>query len=154
MSIPRPTPTDILCTVDWRGTSNTTTTKESTRHWTRRHLPKYSCRERLTMMTIAAVAPLRPRPFGPPLRGRAALHDGSGNRWPCWPPRQEKERRRFYLKLVAPWSKIGGKRKVYIMNMTTKEWQIELGQHLRNIRLRQNLDQRTLAERAPMASMQ
>jgi len=37
------------------------------------------------------------------------------------------------------------------MNMTTKEWQIELGQHLRNIRLRQNLDQRTLAERAPMA---
>ncbi len=114
MSIPRPTPTDILCTVDWRGTSNTTTTKESTRHWTRRHLPKYSCRERLTMMTIAAVAPLRPRPFGPPLRGRAALHDGSGNRWPCWPPRQEKERRRFYLKLVAPWSKIGGKRSLAV----------------------------------------
>jgi transcriptional regulator with XRE-family HTH domain len=37
------------------------------------------------------------------------------------------------------------------MKMTEKEWQVELGQHLRNLRLRQNLDQREVAKRAPMA---
>ena len=37
------------------------------------------------------------------------------------------------------------------MKMTEKEWQAELGQHLRNLRLRQNLDQREVARRAPMA---
>lgn len=38
------------------------------------------------------------------------------------------------------------------MNMKpSKDWEIELGQHLRDLRLRQNIDQRLLAERAGVA---
>ncbi len=35
--------------------------------------------------------------------------------------------------------------------MTTDEWEAELGRHLRDLRLRQNIDQRQLAERADVA---
>lgn len=35
--------------------------------------------------------------------------------------------------------------------LTTAEWEAELGQHLRDLRLRQNIDQRQLAERADVA---
>ncbi|MEI7945178.1 MAG: helix-turn-helix transcriptional regulator [bacterium] len=37
------------------------------------------------------------------------------------------------------------------MNLTTDEWEAEFGQHLRALRLRQNIDQRQLAERADVA---
>ena len=37
------------------------------------------------------------------------------------------------------------------MNMTTAEWEQELGRSLRELRLRQNVDQRQLAERAGVA---
>ena len=62
------------------------------------------------MKTIDAFAPLRPRPSGPPLRGRAALHEGIRNWRPCWPPRQGTSGGGFHLKLADPWSKIGGRR--------------------------------------------
>jgi transcriptional regulator with XRE-family HTH domain len=35
--------------------------------------------------------------------------------------------------------------------MTTDEWEAGLGKHLRDLRLRQNIDQRQLAERADVA---
>ena len=35
--------------------------------------------------------------------------------------------------------------------LTTAEWEAEFGQHLRDLRLRQNIDQRQLAERADVA---
>jgi len=35
--------------------------------------------------------------------------------------------------------------------LTTAEWEVKLGQHLRDLRLRQNIDQRQLAERADVA---
>ena len=37
------------------------------------------------------------------------------------------------------------------IHRTTAEWAAELGRHLRELRLRQNLDQRQLAERAGVA---
>jgi len=37
------------------------------------------------------------------------------------------------------------------MNLTTHEWETELGQNLRALRLRQNIDQRQLAEQADVA---
>jgi transcriptional regulator with XRE-family HTH domain len=37
------------------------------------------------------------------------------------------------------------------MCITTDEWEAELGRHLRELRLRQNIDQRQLAERAAVA---
>jgi len=37
------------------------------------------------------------------------------------------------------------------MNLTTHEWETELGQNLRTLRLRQNIDQRQLAEQADVA---
>lgn len=37
------------------------------------------------------------------------------------------------------------------IRLTTAEWEVELGQHLRDLRLRQNIDQRQLAERADVA---
>ena len=37
------------------------------------------------------------------------------------------------------------------MNLTADEWEAELGQHLRALRLRQNIDQRQLADRADVA---
>ena len=38
-----------------------------------------------------------------------------------------------------------------IDSMTTEEWETTLGRHLRNLRLRQNVDQRRLAEQAGVA---
>ena len=35
--------------------------------------------------------------------------------------------------------------------LTANEWETELGQHLRELRLRQNIDQRQLAEQAAVA---
>ena len=35
--------------------------------------------------------------------------------------------------------------------LTTNEWEAEFGRHLRDLRLRQNIDQRQLAERADVA---
>ncbi len=35
--------------------------------------------------------------------------------------------------------------------LTANEWEAELGQHLRELRLRQNIDQRQLAEQAAVA---
>lgn len=37
------------------------------------------------------------------------------------------------------------------VRMTTAEWEEEIGRHLRSLRLRQNIDQRQLAERADVA---
>jgi transcriptional regulator with XRE-family HTH domain len=37
------------------------------------------------------------------------------------------------------------------IRLTTDEWEAELGRHLRDLRLRQNIDQRQLAERADVA---
>ncbi len=37
------------------------------------------------------------------------------------------------------------------IHITSDEWEAELGRHLRELRLRQNLDQRQLAERAAVA---
>lgn len=37
------------------------------------------------------------------------------------------------------------------MQLTADEWGAELGRHLRELRLRQNIDQRQLAERAAVA---
>ena len=63
-------------------TSNTTTTSESILRWTKRHRLRYSFStargQRLTPSD--AVASLRPRPSGPPLRGRAPQSDGIKNR--------------------------------------------------------------------------
>jgi hypothetical protein len=39
-----------------------------------------------------------------------------------------------------------------IDSMTTEEWETTLGRHLRNLRLRQNVDQRRLAEQAGVAA--
>jgi transcriptional regulator with XRE-family HTH domain len=36
-------------------------------------------------------------------------------------------------------------------SITTEEWEATLGRHLRNLRLRQNVDQRRLAEQAGVA---
>jgi transcriptional regulator with XRE-family HTH domain len=36
-------------------------------------------------------------------------------------------------------------------NITTSEWETDLGRHLRDLRLRQNIDQRQLAARANVA---
>jgi transcriptional regulator with XRE-family HTH domain len=36
-------------------------------------------------------------------------------------------------------------------NLTTDEWETELGQHLRSLRLRQNIDQRQFAKQAGVA---
>ena len=38
-----------------------------------------------------------------------------------------------------------------IDSMTTEEWEMTLGRHLRDLRLRQNVDQRRLAEQAGVA---
>jgi hypothetical protein len=62
------------------------------------------------MIASDAVAALRPRPSGPPLRGRAPLRDGIRNTRPFWPPEHGTGNRRFHLKLAVPWSKIGGRR--------------------------------------------
>jgi transcriptional regulator with XRE-family HTH domain len=35
--------------------------------------------------------------------------------------------------------------------LTTNEWEVELGRHLRKLRLRRNIDQRQLAEQAAVA---
>ena len=35
--------------------------------------------------------------------------------------------------------------------LTANEWEAEFGRHLRDLRLRQNIDQRQLAERADVA---
>jgi hypothetical protein len=54
-----------------------------------------------------AVAPLRPRPFGPPLRGRATLRNGMTTGGPERLPGHETERVGFHLRNAARWSKIG-----------------------------------------------
>jgi hypothetical protein len=58
-----------------------------------------------------AVAPLRPRPFGPPLRGRATLRNGMTTGGPERLPGHETERVGFHLRNAARWSKIGGRRR-------------------------------------------
>jgi hypothetical protein len=60
-----------------------------------------------------AVAPLRPRPFGPPLRGRATLRNGMTTGGPERLPGHETERVGFHLRNAARWSKIGGRRRLY-----------------------------------------
>ena len=57
-----------------------------------------------------AVAPLRPRPSGPPLRGRATLRDGMTTRWPEGRHEPRTGDRRFHLRNADPWSEIGGRR--------------------------------------------
>ena len=37
------------------------------------------------------------------------------------------------------------------LRLTTKEWAVELGRHLRDLRLRRNIDQRNLAKQAAVA---
>ena len=62
------------------------------------------------MMTSDAVASLRPRPSGPPLRGRAPRTDGIITGRPLGPPEHEEGNRRFHLKIVDQWSENGGRR--------------------------------------------
>ncbi|VGO18060.1 hypothetical protein SCARR_00111 [Pontiella sulfatireligans] len=62
------------------------------------------------MIASDAVASLRPRPSGPPLRGRAPQSDGIIKGRPYWPPEHGTGNRRFHLKFADPWSKIGGRR--------------------------------------------
>jgi hypothetical protein len=58
-----------------------------------------------------AVATLRPRPSGPPLRGRAALRNGMTTGRPEGRHEHGTGGRRFHLRIADPWSKIGGRRK-------------------------------------------
>ena len=67
------------------------------------------------MIASDAVATLRPRPSGPPLRGRALLRDGIIEGRPFWPPEHGTRNRRFHFKLIAPWSKIGGRRSLSLI---------------------------------------
>ena len=62
------------------------------------------------MITSDAVASLRPRPFGPPLRGRAPRTDGIIMGRPLGPSEHEERNRRFHLKIVDQWSDNGGRR--------------------------------------------
>ena len=58
-------------------------------------------------------------PYGPPLRGRAALRNGIRNRWPQGHHNTELGHGRFHLKKADPWSKNGGRRiKVVFMPET------------------------------------
>ena len=66
------------------------------------------------MIASDAVASLRPRPSGPPLRGRAPQSDGIIKGQPYWPPEHGAGSRRFHLKFANPWSKIGGRRTVQL----------------------------------------
>ena len=49
-------------------------------------------------------------PYGPPLRGRAALRNGIRNRWPQGHHNTELGHGRFHLKKADPWSENGGRR--------------------------------------------
>ena len=57
-----------------------------------------------------AVAPLRPRPCGPPLRGRATLRDGITTGRPEGRHETGTGDSRLHLRNADPWSKIGGRR--------------------------------------------
>ena len=57
-----------------------------------------------------------------------------------------------YLGLLCIFSRVVDlKRALVIMLLTTDDWEAELGRHLRDLRLRQNVDQRELARRAAVA---
>ena len=62
------------------------------------------------MTTIAAVALLRPRPFGPPPSGTGCAPRRQREPAALLAAKARKERRRFYLILAASWSNYGGKR--------------------------------------------
>ena len=62
------------------------------------------------MISRDAVAPLRPRPCGPPLRGRATLRDGITTGRPEGLHEHGTGDSRFHLRNADPWSKIGGRR--------------------------------------------
>jgi hypothetical protein len=62
------------------------------------------------MIASEAVASLRPRPSGPPLRGRAPQSDGLIEGRPFGPPKHEDRNRRFHLNIVDQWSETGGRR--------------------------------------------
>ena len=63
------------------------------------------------MINRHAVAPLRPRPSGPPLRGRATLRNGMTAVRPQGLHEHGTGDRRFHLRIADPWSKIGGRRR-------------------------------------------
>ena len=106
------TPTGMRCTEGWRDNLTTTTTRGSIRSWTTPHRQRYfvAKQERDESKRGDAVATLRPRPYGPPLRGRAALRNGIRNRWPQGHHNTELGHGRFHLKKADPWSKNGGRR--------------------------------------------
>jgi transposase InsO family protein len=56
-------------------------------------------------------------PYGPPLRGRAALRNGIRNRWPQGHHNTELGHGRFHLKKADPWSKNGGRRNVWAQDI-------------------------------------
>ncbi len=62
------------------------------------------------MIASDAVASLRPRPSGPPLRGRAPQSDGIIQGRPFGPPEHGTGNRRFHLKFADLWFKFGGRR--------------------------------------------
>ena len=62
------------------------------------------------MTTADAVATIRPRPSGPPLRGRATLRNGITNWRRKGRCQHETRTRRFHLNVTVSWSKIGGRR--------------------------------------------
>jgi len=77
------------------------------------------------MTASEAVASLRPRPSGPPLRGRAPQSDGFIEGRPFWLPKHEERNRRFHLKIVDQWSENGGRRISRRMN-ASNGWKILL----------------------------
>ena len=70
----------------------------------------------------ATVFLLRPRPYGPPLRGRTALRNGIRNRWPQGHHNTEQGHGRFHLKKADPWSKNGGRRTRRVAVSLEMEW--------------------------------
>ena len=62
------------------------------------------------MKTGDTAAALRPRPCGPPLRGRATLRGGITYRRLIGCQLRETQGPRLHLKFAGPWSKNGGRR--------------------------------------------
>ena len=62
------------------------------------------------MIACDASASLRTRPFGPPLRGRAALRGGIKTGWLSGCPKRTTGAHGFHLKFTGPWSKNGVRR--------------------------------------------
>lgn len=67
----------------------------------------------MKMTANDVVAALRPRPSGPPLRGRAPLHDAIIQARPIRRAKMKKMERGFHLKFFDQWFEFGGRRRRY-----------------------------------------